>query len=181
MELHTERLRLRKFTPEDFADVHSYSSNAENTKYMPFGPNTPKDTREFITRTIKQNSALPRKYYDFIIETRAGGGVVGACGLYLDQDSQAAAGWILHRNFHNKGYMTEAAKQLIDFGFSALELHRIYATCIAENRASARVMEKCGMRLEARHKKSRRIRGDNQNWYDELLYAILCEEWSLSK
>jgi len=88
-------------------------------------------------------------------------------------------GWILHRDFWKQGYGTELCAELIRFGFEELGLHRIYATCYAENYGSYRVMERNNMRREALFKAYRKGRpADDKQWYDELVYAILKEEWS---
>jgi RimJ/RimL family protein N-acetyltransferase len=59
---------------------------------------------------------------------------------------------------------------MVAFGFDELRLHRIYATCNAENLASARVMEKLGMKYEGKLRENALERG---RWRDTLLYAIL--------
>jgi RimJ/RimL family protein N-acetyltransferase len=48
-----------------------------------------------------------------------------------------------------QGYTTEAARRIVHFGFESLGLRRIHAQCIRSNIASARVMEKAGLRYEA--------------------------------
>lgn len=48
MHFETERLILREFSPDDFEAVHEYSSDYDNVKHMMFGPNTPKQTREYL-------------------------------------------------------------------------------------------------------------------------------------
>jgi [ribosomal protein S5]-alanine N-acetyltransferase len=50
--LQTERLILRDFREEDWREAHEYGSDAETVKYMPFGPNTEEETKDFITRTL---------------------------------------------------------------------------------------------------------------------------------
>ncbi|MBR6534784.1 MAG: GNAT family N-acetyltransferase, partial [Clostridia bacterium] len=47
--------------------------------------------------------------------------------------------------YANRSFATEAAKEVIRFGFLNLNLHRIYARYMDGNTASRRVMEKCGM------------------------------------
>jgi len=74
-----------------------------------------------------------------------------------------------------KGIATEAAKQLLDYGFGELGLHRIWATCLPENPASAQVLEKVGMRREGFLVKNLKIQGV---WKSSFLYAMLAEEWS---
>jgi RimJ/RimL family protein N-acetyltransferase len=55
-----------------------------------------------------------------------------------------------------------------------MSLHRIWATCLPENPASARVLEKAGMRKEGFLVKNLKIHGE---WKSSSLYAILAEEW----
>ena len=182
MELHTDRLRLRPFTKKDFAAVHSYSSNPETVRYMSFGPNSEKDTRDFLTRTIEAGRQLPRVQYDFAIETRDGGLMIGACGLYIRNKGEAEVGWVLHKDHWKKGYMTEAASALVDFAFSTIKLHRVYSRCNSSNYGSWRVMENCGMQKEAHFKAKNKLRSDPDGpWQDEYVYAILEEEWQASK
>lgn len=70
--------------------------------------------------------------------------------------------------------MTEAAGALLGYGFTALDLHRVWATCDARNKASARVLEKIGMRREGLLVHERVVKGD---WRDSCVYAVLKDEW----
>jgi RimJ/RimL family protein N-acetyltransferase len=63
---------------------------------------------------------------------------------------------------------------MLAFGFERLDLHRIWAECVADNRASARVLEKLGMRREAHFRESGFFKG---RWWDSLVYAMLDHEW----
>jgi hypothetical protein len=75
--------------------------------------------------------------------------------------------------FWGKGYATETANALVDFGFDKLNLHRVFATCDPANTASAHVLEKIGMKREGRMREHMWARG---KWRDSLLYAILEHE-----
>lgn len=177
MELYTERLRLRSLTKKDFKAVHSYASDPETVRYMTFGPNTEKDTRDFLARTVQANKFPSRKQYDFGLEKLDDERLIGACGIYLREPGQAEIGWVLHKDYWNKGYMTEAARELVSFTINTLEIRRIYARCDSENTGSRRVMEKCGMTREAFFRKVRKLRSEPDGpWRDEFLYAILDED-----
>ncbi len=182
MKLETERLILRPFIESDFEAVHSYGSNYENIKYMIFGPNTEQDTRDFIARAIDYLRAEPVKKYDFAVVLKECAKVIGACGVYCnDRFDEGMLGWVLHMDYWKHGYGTELAGELIRFGFENLHLHRIYATCFSENYGSYRVMERNGMRREGCFKQCRKGRPcDPNEWYDELQYAILVDEWQLN-
>ena len=178
MELYTKRLRMRPYTKKDFAAVHSYGSDPETVKYVSFGPNKKRDTKDFLSHTITVNKKLPRQQYDFAIELRSDGRLIGGCGLNMREPKEAEAGWMLHKDHWNNGYATEAAMELLDFAFSTLKLNRVYSRCFALNHGSWRVMEKCGMQREAVFRKKRKLRSDpNGPWHDEYVYAILCEDW----
>ena len=178
MELVSERLILREFSHADFQDVHAYSSNIENIKYMIRGPNSEEDTIEFLDDCIENIDKKPRKQYDFAVTLKENGKVIGGCGIYLnDSLEEGMLGWILHKDYWKKGYMTEAGKELVKFAFEDLNLHRLYATCDAENYGSYRVMENLGMRREGHIIKNRKFAGFTDVWHDEFFYGLLQEEW----
>lgn len=179
MELQTNRLILREFNENDFSSVHAYASNLDNVKYMIWGPNDEQATEGFIKDCIAWRNKSPRLHYDFAVTLKTSGQLIGGCGIYLDDNKeQANLGWILHKDYWKQGYMTEATKALLAFGFEELKLHRICASCYALNYGSYRVMENCGMRKEAHFIKNRRGReGIDDEWLDEYIYAILNNEW----
>ncbi len=107
--------------------------------------------------------------------TLIGGGRISVSD---ERHREGFIGYILNRDFWGQGYATELAQALIAFGFEKLGLHRIYATCDIENKASAHVMEKIGMQREGRLREHR-LQG--KNWRDQYVYAILDREWSHGK
>jgi RimJ/RimL family protein N-acetyltransferase len=120
----------------------------------------------------------PRTKYDFAVTLKDSGQLVGGCGLYLnDEQRQGYIGYVLHRRFWGQGYATELAGALVDFGFRILGLHRITAFCDPANAASARVIEKTGMRREGLMRQDAWVKGE---WRDTLYFAILGEEWRAS-
>lgn len=81
---------------------------------------------------------------------------------------------MLDKPFWGKGIGTTAARLLLREGFGTRGLHRIWATCLPENPASIRVLEKSGFRREGYQRKNLMIHGE---WEDTWLFAILQEEW----
>lgn len=177
MQLLTQRLLLRPFAPEDFEAVHSYASCYDNVRYMLFGPNTEQDTRAFLQHAIDWWNETPQRAYEFAVVLRDTGRLIGGCGLTV-QGTTGVLGWILHRDHWKQGYGAELGRALLRFGFDEHGLHRITATCDADNYGSYRVMERIGMRREGLFRQSRPGRAcDPFSWADEFLYAILREEW----
>ena len=105
------------------------------------------------------------------------GELIGIAGVRQRQPDQPRGdiGYELAPWHWGRGYATEAARAMLAFGFETLRLHKVYARCAAGNAASARVLERLGMRLEARLREHEWVRGEP---HDELLYGILAGEWS---
>ena len=78
--------------------------------------------------------------------------LIGNCGIRIATVAayEADIGYELSPEHWGRGYVTEAARAIVQFGFAELKVHRIWAWCIADNAASARVLEKLGMKLEGR-------------------------------
>jgi RimJ/RimL family protein N-acetyltransferase len=179
--LSTDRLLLRPFTDSDFDAVHRYAGNLANTLMTAWGPNTEEQTRGFMRSAQAQVRQSPRRDFDFAVERKDTGELIGGVGIFVDESgAQAEIGWTLRLDQHRNGFATEAARELLRFGFETLAQNRIWATCRADNTGSFRVMERCGMRHEGLLRQSRPGRPcDPLPWYDGLLYAVLREEWRL--
>jgi RimJ/RimL family protein N-acetyltransferase len=161
-------------------EVHEYASDPQVVRFMSWGPNTEEETREFIQKSIDYQKEIPRVNYSLAVVLRDGNRLIGSCGIY-ESNIQNREGWIgycLNRQFWGQGYATEAARALLEFGFTHLNLHRIFALCDTANTASAHVMEKIGMQYEGRFRENLQCRGA---WRDSLLYAILDREWKTPK
>jgi ribosomal-protein-alanine N-acetyltransferase len=89
----------------------------------------------------------PRTRFQLAIETRAEHRLIGNCGVRLAAPGARVAdiGYELAPDEWGHGYATEAARAIVAFGFDTLGLHRIAASCVADNAASAHVLEKLGL------------------------------------
>jgi len=182
MEFQTRRLLLREIEQSDLMAIHSYASDLDNVIHMTWGPNTMDETKAFIENCIRQAHEENRRNFDFAIVLKETKELIGAIGLYVNPDcTEAMIGWVLRKTHWNQGFVSEAALEVLGFGFETLRLHRIVAKCDVVNIGSWRVMEKCGMRLEGRHIKNRKSRMDSEPWVDEVFYALLEEEWFFKK
>jgi ribosomal-protein-alanine N-acetyltransferase len=94
----------------------------------------------------------PRNNYTLAIVVRNENKLIGGCSIDVSNpvNREGWIGYCLNRRFWGKGYATETAGALVDFGFDKLGLHRIFATCDSANTASAHVLEKVGMKREGR-------------------------------
>jgi RimJ/RimL family protein N-acetyltransferase len=171
----TSRLTLRDIGAADFEAIHAYASDPDVTRYMFYGPRSEEDTRAYLERVLATQISEPRRVWEVAIVETAGERLVGACDLTLDQPDEADLGFVLSREVWGRGYATEAARALVRAGFDELGVKRIFATCDVSNHASARVLEKAGLRREAtlnRHKFAKDM------WWTSFLYAITFEQWA---
>ena len=83
-------------------------------------------------------------------------------------------GYGLAQRYWGRSYMAEAVAAIIDWALRQDGVYRVWAVCDVENRASARVLEKVGMRREGRLRENFRT---SEGWADSCLYAILDHEW----
>jgi RimJ/RimL family protein N-acetyltransferase len=172
VELLTPRLSLREFRDGDHAAVHAFASDPEVTRYTDWGPNDPDDTSVFLAKAAQNTSAQPRTRYPLAVVERAGDVLIGSVDIHVvsREHRRGEMGYVLNRSRWGHGYATEAAAAVLRFGFDRLGLHRISATCDPDNTASARVLERIGMRAEGHLREYLCIGGE---WRDRLLYAAL--------
>jgi RimJ/RimL family protein N-acetyltransferase len=175
--IETPRLWLRDFRKSDLKAVHAYSSLDEVARYLVWGPNTLAQSKEAIEGFLDDQRSQPRQIFDVAVTLKPKCEVIGGAGIrVIDRDNLTGEiGYTLHPDFWGYGLAQEATRALMEAGFEALGLQRIVATCDQRNKASARVLERLGMRREGVFRASKIIQG---YWRDEYLYAILAEEFS---
>jgi RimJ/RimL family protein N-acetyltransferase len=174
--IETERLILREFGRDDQESAHEYAVDPEVYRYMPWGPNTEDETSAFVERAVASRHQDPRLRFELAVTLRETGRLIGGGGIRAADECFRTAdmGYCLRRDAWGRGLATEAAAGLIEFGFSQLGVHRIWATCDTGNVRSARVLEKAGMKLEGTMRDDTWLRG---HWRSSRLYSILDDEW----
>ena len=175
--IKTERLVLRPLRPDDLDAVNAFDSLPEVARYLYFDARDRDESRVNLERMIEQRAITkPGDRMSLAVELAATGDLIGDVILEwsASEHLQGEIGYVLHPDHHGRGYATEAGRELLRMGFDLLGLHRIIARCDARNGASARVMERLGMRREGHLVENEFIKGE---WTDELVYAMLEQEW----
>lgn len=148
--VETERLILRRFTPEDAADNYRIYTDHENMKFMGRPPGSVEAERDQIRKHIAD-------YYDghgfglWAAVLKENNRLIGRCGLLYQQveDTQEVeVTYLIDRHHWGKGLATEAAREAVKLGFEGYRFPRIVALIDPANRASVRVAEKIGMKYE---------------------------------
>lgn len=176
MQLTTDRLTLREYTPDDVPAVLAYQRDPRYNRYYPWTDRTEAEVRKFLQMFFDWRAEEPRRKFQFAITLSDSGQLIGSAGIRRksENDWEADIGYELAPEHWGNGYATEAARALVDFGFRELKLHRISSWCIAENAASVRVLERLGFKLEGRLRENDHFKN---RWWDSLLYALLEDEW----
>jgi len=176
VRIETERMSLRPPAHSDFRAWAALRRNSE--KFLtPWEPTWALDhlTRKAFTnrvywaqRSISGGTAVP-----LFMVRRADDSLLGAITLDNIRRGPAQAGtlgyWI-GAPFARKGYMREAIEAVVHHGFDMLDLSRIEAACLPENKASRGVLEKSGFKYEGVAQSYLQING---RWRNHVLYANL--------
>jgi ribosomal-protein-alanine N-acetyltransferase len=176
MHLETQRLLLREFTENDWPAVLANQNDPLYLRYYHWTERTAADVKAFVQMFIDNQQERPRKKYQLAIVLKSDGQLIGSCGVRINDPAlrEANIGYELASRHWGNGYATEAAGEILRFGFTDLGMHRIWAMTTAENKGSARVLQKLGMRLEAHEREKEWIK---DRWRDRLTFAILDHEW----
>ncbi|MBP3301201.1 MAG: GNAT family N-acetyltransferase [Clostridia bacterium] len=171
----TERLTLRKFSPDDaLAMYETWAKDPRVTKYLTWPPyKSPEGCRKILEEWEK--SYEQDDYYQWCMEYE--GRPIGAISAVRlqERDEWAELGYCMGHDFWGKGLMTEAAEAVIDFFFSQVGVHRVCIEHAVRNPASGRVAEKCGMRHEGVKRES--FKASWGEFLDISFWGILREEW----
>lgn len=175
-ELETERLLLRKMRPKDARDMFAYASDPEVTRYVLWETHgSIQDSENFLRFANEGYERGDFRGWGLVL--KATGAFVGTCGIEADYHpghSRAELGYVLSREHWGRGLMPEAVRRMIRFCFDQMDLNRVEARCIAENTASARVMEKAGMTHEGTLREREYIKGA---YRDMKMYSILRSDY----
>lgn len=146
--IHTERLTLRPPRMEDAAAIYgSYARDPEVTRYLVWTPHRSlAETEEFLRGVTTVSGGDPN--YHWAVTERGGGDTARGMIALRRDGHRADFGYVLARECWGRGYMTEALRAVLGFAFTLPGLYRVWAVCDVENVASARVMEKAGLRFE---------------------------------
>ena len=162
LQLESSRLILVPTGMQYFETRSRIAGDIENTRFMMFLPKSPNETKKYLENCELQWKSENQDLFEFeillkdekvssISELKSIGGISFEL---LDSNPEvvkiygnnvADMGWILDKNYWNKGFVTEAANLIVDF-VKSLGVKMIFAQCDSENIGSWRVMEKIGMK-----------------------------------
>ncbi|MFF4418510.1 GNAT family N-acetyltransferase [Streptosporangium sp. NPDC001559] len=175
--IRTARLILRPFTHDDLEGLHAIRSLPEVARYVPWEPGDLEKTAKALEARIGQTTLTEENQpLTVAVEVAGTGELIGDAMLFWvsEQHRCGEVGYVFHPAHHGRGYATETVMALLELGFDGLGLRRIIGRLDTRNEASARVLERVGMRREAHLVENELFKGE---WTDEFVYAILRREW----
>jgi RimJ/RimL family protein N-acetyltransferase len=175
--LETERLVLRPYVRTDLEAYLAVRSQPEVVRYLYDEPLTLERARQKLDRLIGSTAlAAEDDWLAAAIVVRDSGDYVGDVAFHWVsvEHRTGEVGFVVDPEHQGLGYATEAARAMVDWGFGTFGLHRVIGRTEARNTASARVLERLGMRREAHLVENEWVKGE---WQSELVYAILDREW----
>jgi ribosomal-protein-alanine N-acetyltransferase len=175
-EFRTERLLLRKLSPDDAREVFAYASDPEVARHTTWEAHrSVEESGEFLEKVAERYRLGSHASWGVVHEES--GRLIGTCGFdssWAPAHNRAELGYVLSREFWGRGIMPEAARAVIGFGFEQMGLNKVVARCLVENTASERVMRKLGMTFEGIQRQEVFIKGA---YRDIKVYSILRSEF----
>jgi RimJ/RimL family protein N-acetyltransferase len=170
--LTTPRLTLRPFEDADAPAVQALASAREvalNTLSIPHP--YPAGTAEGWIASQRDEFENGMLHNFAVVE---GGRLVGSIGLMMKGERIAEIGYWIGVPYWGRGYASEAAAELVRYGFEEVGLERIFAGYYARNGASGKVLQKLGMVYEGTMRRHVCKWGE---YLDVVCYGLLRDEW----
>ena len=174
LPIRTERLTLRALTGDDLDDHWRLVRDPEVVRYL---YEEPMDRGAAATHLEKRLVAqLPGEGEWLNLAVECEGTYLGEVGVCLRsvEHRQCEVGYVFLPEAAGHGYATEATAAMVELAFAELDAHRVSGRLDARNEASARVLERLGMRCEGHLRENEFVKGE---WTDEFVYAITDAEW----
>ncbi len=172
--IETERLLLRVPRLEDAPAVfEGWARHPEVTRFLTWRAHTSvTQSEELLRKSIEAWNGDTK--FRYLMEIKGSGELAGMIELRLEAETfKVSFGYTGARAQWGKGYMTEAARALIDWSFQQPGIYRVYATADVENIPSQRVLEKAGMQREGLLRREAMHPNSSPEPRDCYLYAIV--------
>jgi len=185
LTLNSDRLVLRKINASDFDAMVAHEQDSELMKYI--RPITSlAETKKKVRQCIDKWDGKEGQWLMLVVHLNSdnkhidnNNELIGMVCLNFESLAfkRVEIGYRFHHNFQGKGYAFEAVKEVVNFLFNEVKIHKLLAYCVAEHHASFKLMEKLGMKREACLRQHSKLADDK--WHDELIYGLLATEYNL--
>lgn len=171
--LETDRLNLKMFALQDAEELFAYASNPNVGPHAGWAPH--RNVEE--SRQVIEEIFLPPEAW--AVRVKGEGKVVGVIALEPDRlrpdANSRELGYNLAEDHWGKGYMTEAAKEVLRFAFCELGLDQVGICTSKVNKRSQRIIEKCGFTYEGTIRRTYQTYDGSLR--DSMVFSMLKEEY----
>jgi ribosomal-protein-alanine N-acetyltransferase len=174
LTLRTGRLDLRPLVD---ADADAFFALRSDPVVQRYGSGVWTDLQQAHTRIAdNQRDMAAGQLVELAIVRREDASLLGTCTLFHHDAAcrRAEIGYALMVPAWGRGYASEAATALLDWGFAHMGLNRVEADIDPRNAGSARVLERLGFALEGRLRERWIVAGEKS---DSAIYGLLAAEW----
>jgi RimJ/RimL family protein N-acetyltransferase len=181
IRLESERLLLRPFVADDFDALFAMQSRADVVRWLYWEPRDEEQVRAALAeRTATQSLRHDGDVVNLAVVLKESSEVIGDGVLILSsaEHRQGEIGFVFHPDHQGRGYATETGRLLLELAFDEFRLHRVVGRLEPRNEASARMLERLGMRREAHFRENEFAKGE---WQSEVVYALLASEWAAAR
>ncbi len=172
--LETERLLLRKLTPAVYDFIYANCTDEECMLHL--GLKNIEQLKDAKERHSKGLEAHDRTFVIFQLIEKGSGEIIGDTGFvrYYPAHFRAELGYSLIGEEHKrKGYMSEANKTVVDYGFKVLNLIRLEAYTGINNVPSIKLLQNLGFEKEGVMKKHFHRNGISE---DSIIFSLLAKD-----
>ncbi len=149
-EIITARLILRPLEKYDAADVFAYAKDRDVARHTSWSAHRSiDDAHAFIDHVLKYRNITPGNFQlTWAMRLTTDGAVIGTISLVQDSVDTAHTDYVLAKPYWGRGLTTEALNGIAEWAFYHLpNLAILRSGCLSQNRASCRVLQKCGFTL----------------------------------
>jgi len=174
--LDTSRLTLREVVDSDAENILRVHGDAKHMRWFGSDPIPDLDGAAKLIATFASWRKEPVSGARWAMELRDQPGLIGTCGLFRWNRNwkSCAVGYEIAPAHQGRGYMKEALKAIITWGFREVHLNRIEAQVHPDNTASRALLEALGFVQEGRQREAGYWAGGH---HDLLQYALLNTQW----
>lgn len=170
--IQTPRLRIRELVAEDLEHLLPVDNDPEAMRFITGRIKTREESEQAVTGMLKCYADHGFSFWP--VELKDDGTFIGWAGFkFVENSEEIELGYRYAKQFWGHGYASEAAEAILHYGFEKLGFQRIVGRVAPENIASARVLEKIGMKFE----KMTNYMTENDTRY----YAIEKTTWNSGK
>jgi ribosomal-protein-serine acetyltransferase len=167
--------RLRPIRMADTAAIHALveGNRTHLRPWMPWADQDAAATAQFVAHAMGE-SASGTALHLVVLDGTA---IAGICGFhsFVWAHRATSLGYWLSEGAQGKGLVTEAIRELLDYAFGPLELHRVELRAAPDNARSLAVAQRLGFTREGVLRDAERV---GERWVDSVVHSMLSGEWA---